>query len=94
FDFSDNGGSDEDHEDHVGDYSTRMEELFDEGEGDSDSHNQDDEDDDEEGFLYTGVDAADVSTGYRDQLRDLLGPELTDDELEVHEVERSLVIDD
>lgn len=94
FDFSDQGGSDEEHEDHVGDYSTRMDEVFDEGEGDSDALDQEDEEDEEEGFLYTGVDAADVSTGYRDQLRDVLGPELTDDETEAHEVEKSLVVDD
>jgi hypothetical protein len=96
FDFSDHGGSDEEHEDHVGDYSTRMDELFDEGEGDLDARDEEEgkEDEGEDGFLYTGVDAANVSTGYRDQLRDVLGQELTDDEVDAHEVEKFLVIGD
>ncbi|KAG6841894.1 hypothetical protein C0991_005624 [Blastosporella zonata] len=74
-------------EDHPGDYSTRMEELFDEG--DDGTAFADSEDEDDEGFLYTGVDAPDIPTGYTDQLRDVLGSELTDDELDTQEVERS-----
>ncbi|RDB25342.1 Vacuolar protein sorting-associated protein 8 [Hypsizygus marmoreus] len=92
FDFSDHDASDND-EEHPGDYSTRMEELFDE-EDESDAHVEDEEDE-EEGFLYTGVDAGDIPTGYRDQLRDVLGSDLTDDdEMEANEVEKSLVIDE
>jgi hypothetical protein len=97
FDFSDHDVSDTEHDEHPGDYTTRMEELFDNGEDDADFREKDDvnEDDDDEGFFYTGIDAADVPTGYQEQLRDVLGSELSDDdELEAHEVERSLVIDD
>lgn len=93
FDFSDHDVSDNGHEDHLGDYSTRMDELFEDGE-DQDLPEEDEEDDDDGAFLYTGVDAADIPTGYKDQLRDVLGPELTDDdEIEADEVERSLVMD-
>lgn len=95
-DFSDHEVTDNDHDDleHPGDYSTRMEELFEDGENES-SHGEDEDSDDEENFLYTGADALDMPAGYRDQLRDVLGPELTDDdEIEAHEVERSLVIEE
>ena len=52
---------------------------------------EDDEDDEEGGFLYSGVDA-DPTGGYHEQLRDVLGPEHEEDELEdEQEVERSLV---
>lgn len=40
--------------------------------------------------MYSGVDA-DPTGGYRDQLRDVLGPDHEEDELEAEEVERSLV---
>ncbi|KAE9411436.1 hypothetical protein BT96DRAFT_1011251 [Gymnopus androsaceus JB14] len=65
---SDSEGEDE----QDGDYSTRMEELFadDPPESKEEGLNLDDEEE-EEGFLYTGSDA-DLSTGYRDQLRDVL----------------------
>lgn len=65
---SDSEGEDE----QDGDYSTRMEELFadDPPESKEEGLNLDDEEE-EEGFLYTGNDA-DLSTGYRDQLRDVL----------------------
>ncbi|KAG5648482.1 hypothetical protein DXG03_003093 [Asterophora parasitica] len=87
--------SDNDVEEHEGNYSTRMEELFDDGEdGVATYENDEDEESDEEGFLYTGLDAQDAPTGYRDQLRDVLGPEFTDDEMEAHEGERSLVLDE
>ncbi|KAM6502245.1 Golgi CORVET complex core vacuolar protein 8 domain containing protein [Amanita muscaria] len=63
--------------DHPGDYSTRMEELF------------DDEDElgsntDDEAFVYTGVDAdTPAGSGYHDQLRDILGPEAGDDNMSI-----------
>ncbi|KAF5386226.1 hypothetical protein D9615_002235 [Tricholomella constricta] len=86
--------SDSNAEEHEGDYSTRMEELFDDGEDEPVGYEEIEEDNSEEGFLYTGIDAQDVPTGYTDQLRDVLGTEFTDDELEAHEVERSLVLDE
>ncbi|GLB37457.1 putative to vacuole [Lyophyllum shimeji] len=92
-DFSDHT-SDSNDEEHGGDYSTRMEELFDDDGDGTETHEDDDEEDDEGGFLYTGVDAVNVATGYRDQLRDVLGTELTDEEMDAHEVERSLVLDE
>lgn len=68
---------DEDEDDtHEGDYSTRMEELFDdenEGEGG-------DEEDDEEGFIYDGEDAGESAGDYRAQLRDVLGPDAEEEE--------------
>lgn len=84
------------HDEHPGDYSTRMEELFEGGEEDlSDFHANDDDSESDEGFLYTGIDAGDLPTGYQEQLRDVLGSELSDDdELEMHGVERALIIDD
>ena len=89
-DFSDNEGTDDEH---TGDYSTRMEELLGEGEDESDVQEDDEETDGGGGFLYTGVDAADISAGYRDRLRDVLGADAEqDDETEVHEVERSLLL--
>lgn len=76
-------------EDHGGDYSTRMEELFD---GDEEEHADGEE---EEQFLYDGVDAEQVThTNYREQLRDVLGPDDTSDVFEEEEVERSLLRED
>ncbi|KAF5393318.1 hypothetical protein D9757_000645 [Collybiopsis confluens] len=83
---SDNDGAGGDDDEGGGDYSTRMEELF----ADEDSTTKSDIDsDDEEGFLYTGNDA-ELSTGYRDQLRDVLED---DSSAEIDEVEKSLVVD-
>lgn len=82
-------------DDHPGDYSTRLEELMSDMEDgpNGDGHEGDEgEDDDEGGFVYSGVDAA-PSGGYREQLRDVLGPDHEDDELDEHEVERSLLHD-
>lgn len=77
-------------EDHGGDYSTRMEELFG---GDEQEHGRESED--EEEFVYDGVDANQVTgTNYREQLRDVLGPDDTSDVLEEEEIERSLLEDD
>ncbi|KIK99408.1 hypothetical protein PAXRUDRAFT_525673 [Paxillus rubicundulus Ve08.2h10] len=75
-------------EENGGDYSTRMEELFD---GDV----EEEEDDEEEGFLYDGVDAERITgANYREQLRDVLGPDDTSDTFEEDEVERSLFQED
>lgn len=72
--------SDSEEDEQGGDYSTRMEELFadDLPELEEEGSNLNEE---EEGFLYTGDDA-DLSTNYRDQLRDVLED---DSEAEVHE---------
>lgn len=67
-------------EEHSGDYSTQMDELFSD---EYETHGGTDaEDNDDEGFVYTGVDAPAISTGYADQIRDVLGSELTDDEMD------------
>jgi hypothetical protein len=50
--------------DHPGDYTTRMEELFD-----------DEDQTDDEVFVYNGVDVDTSITDYNHQLRDILGPE-------------------
>ncbi|OJT15290.1 Vacuolar protein sorting-associated protein 8 -like protein [Trametes pubescens] len=74
--------------DGAGDYSTRFDELMSDGE---DEEADPDEDDDEGGgFVYAGVDS-DPTGGYRDQLRDVLGADHEEDEVEAEEVERSLV---
>lgn len=89
--FSDFGGEDavEDHD--GGDYSTRLEELLsdDEGHEEEDVGEEEDEDE-EEGFFYNGVDSQPSGT-YREQLRDVLGPEHEDDEVDEQEVANSLV---
>ena len=85
--FSDND-DDEAPDPGLGDYSARFDELMSDGE---DHPDEDDEDDEEEAFIYDGVDA-DPTGGYREQLRDVLGPDHEEDELEEEqEVERSLV---
>ncbi|KAI0744036.1 hypothetical protein C8Q80DRAFT_1184629 [Daedaleopsis nitida] len=97
--FSDNEDeSDDAPDDGLGDYSARFDELMSDGEeeegrGHGEGADEDDEDDedDEGGFVYSGVDA-DPTGGYREQLRDVLGPDHEEDELEEEqEVERSLV---
>ncbi|KAG7098602.1 hypothetical protein E1B28_000526 [Marasmius oreades] len=88
-DGNERGGQDDEE---TGDYSTRMKELF----SDEEEHSEEVNDlDNEEGFLYSGVDA-NVSVGYRDRLRDVLGPDHEDeeeDDTDAHEVERSLIVD-
>lgn len=78
--FSDMGTDDVPDDDQLGDYSTRLEELMSDDEP-SHGHRQEAEDDDdgEEGFFYNGVDAEPSGT-YREQLRDVLGPEHEDDD--------------
>ncbi|KAG6911131.1 hypothetical protein DXG01_003871 [Tephrocybe rancida] len=80
-------------EEHPGDYSTRMDELFDDGDDEAEPVADVDDDEDGEGFVYAGVDAPDIPTGYTDRLRDVLGSELTDDDSDVLEVEMSSVHD-
>jgi hypothetical protein len=74
---------DDDH----GDYSTRMEELL------SDDERGDAEvDEDEVGFVYDGVDADQVTgDNYRDQLRDVLGPDDSYYQSEEQEMDRPLL---
>ena len=83
FSFSD-GGDDVDV--HTGDYSSRMEELL-----SDESDVQEDDSDAEEGFVYTGTDADEISGAYREQLRDVLGGEGDEDETSENEVEKSLL---
>lgn len=78
-------------EDHGGDYSTRMEELFD---GDEEDHGGE-SGDEQEDFVYDGIDADQVTrTNYREQLLDVLGSDDTSDVFEEEEIERSLLNDD
>lgn len=74
--------------DGVGDYSTRFDELMSDGE--DEEADPDDDEDEGGGFVYAGVDS-DPTGGYRDQLRDVLGADHEEDEVEAEEVERSLV---
>ncbi|KAI0798471.1 Golgi CORVET complex core vacuolar protein 8-domain-containing protein [Irpex lacteus] len=77
--FSDFGGEDavEDHD--GGDYSTRLEELLSDDEGHEEEDVGEEEDEDEDEAVWT----------YREQLRDVLGPEHEDDEVDEQEVENS-----
>ncbi|KAH9858426.1 Golgi CORVET complex core vacuolar protein 8-domain-containing protein [Lenzites betulinus] len=89
--FSDSEGDPESPDADAGDYSTRFDELMSDGEEDGDGAHDGTDDEEEEGFVYEGVDA-DPTGGYRDRLRDVLGPDHEEDELdEEQEVERSLV---
>ncbi|KAK7053310.1 hypothetical protein VNI00_003936 [Paramarasmius palmivorus] len=88
---------DDDEHGESGDYASRMKELFTDEEDHSESqqngHADSDSDESEDAFLYTGADA-DVSIGYKDRLRDVLGPDHNDEEdTDAHEVERSLIIE-
>lgn len=82
------GNEEEVEDDQAGGYSTRMEELL----SDGDDEHGDAEADDDGGFVYDGVDADQVTgDNYRDQLRDVLGPENSYDESEEQEVELVLL---
>jgi hypothetical protein len=70
---------DEEFEYPAADYSARMEELL------SEPEDEEDEDDPDSEFVYTGVDAEVSSANYRDQLRDVLGPEHEDTDRESHD---------
>jgi len=71
-------------------YSSRMEELV-ADDDDDESDLLDDKSDDEEGFIYDGVDADDVSGNYRDRLRDALGMDPEEGTSPEDEVGRSLL---
>lgn len=81
--FSDDHGEEEE-DTHQGDYSTRMEELFDDGDDDEVA---DEDEEDEGGFVYTGQDADESPGDYRSQLRDVLGPDAEDEDEEAEELE-------
>lgn len=84
-----------------GDYSARMEELFDSDHDESFEHNGHFglSDDDENARFGLGEDSSRMKETYKDQLKDVLGSdheedvegEADDDELEEKEVENSLV---
>ena len=77
-------------DDQGGDYSTRMEELL----SDEDENGDAEADENDGGFVYDGVDAEQVTgDNYRDQLREVLGPDDSYYESEEQEVERSLLQD-
>jgi len=79
---------------YAGDYSSHMEELFDEdAEG---SFHGSDPDEDEESFIYNGADVDDTPAGYQERLLDVLGSDHNEDDgseldSDVLEVETSLV---
>lgn len=78
--FSDIGGEDVQDDEHLGDYSTRLEELMSDDEDTANgSGHAGNDDEDDEAFFYSGVDSEPAGT-YREQLRDVLGPEHDDDD--------------
>lgn len=83
-------------EDHAGDYSTRLEELMSDEDGDETAAGipgDEDGEENEEGFIYNGVDSEPTGT-YRDQLRDVLGPEHEEDEFEQQGGQENSIIHD
>lgn len=83
------GNEEEVEDDQAGGYSTRMEELLSDGD---DEHGDAETDGDYGGFVYDGVDADQITgDNYRDQLRDVLGPDDSYDESEEQEVEQALL---
>ena len=77
-------------DDHPGDYSTRLGEVMSDEEDFATGGVDDDNDD--EAFFYNGVDAEPAGT-YREQLRDVLGPDHEDEDTsEAQEVEHSLLV--
>ena len=84
---------DEDQVDHGGDYSTRLQELMsDEDEHEENANGATHSEDEDEGFFYNGVDAA-AAGSYREQLRDVLGPEHDLDDAVDAEVASSVIHD-
>ena len=80
---------------HTGDYSSHMEELFDE-DAEGSFHGSDPYEDEEESFVYNGADVVDTPAGYQERLLDVLGSDHNEDdgsEFDVLEVENSLVYD-
>lgn len=83
--------ADEVQDDHPGDYSTRLGEVMSDEEELSRGQGHEESDDDE-GFFYNGVDSEPAGT-YREQLRDVLGPEHEEDDVsDAQEVEHSLLV--
>lgn len=84
---------------HAGDYSSHMEELFDEdaeGSFQGSFHGSDPYEDEEESFIYNGADVVDTPAGYQERLLDVLGSDHNENdgsEFDVLEVENSLVYD-
>jgi hypothetical protein len=83
---SDSDGDEEDHYLQDGDYSRRIDEILSDGEAED---GDEDEDDSDSEFVYTGIDAQLSSETYRDQLKDVLGPDHDDDD--ANEMDTSLV---
>ena len=65
----------------LGDYSMRFEELMSDSEEDGRHGGDEEDEDEEEGFIYNGVDS-DPTSGYREQLRQVLGPDHEEEEAE------------
>ncbi|KAJ7188186.1 Golgi CORVET complex core vacuolar protein 8-domain-containing protein [Mycena filopes] len=85
---------DDENDENAGDYSSRMEDLLgDDVNSETTQDEAEEDDEDEGGFVYAGDDAPETSAAYRDRLRDALGSEHDpEEEVDVHEVERSLII--
>ncbi|KAG6820736.1 hypothetical protein H0H93_012382 [Arthromyces matolae] len=81
---------------HSGDYNAQMDELFSDDDGVPGAYGDiENDDDDDEGFVYAGVDASSPPSGYSAQLRDVLGSEVSDDEIEAYQGQpRSLFQED
>lgn len=88
--FSDTEVDDVQDDDHPGDYATRLGEVMSDEE--DFAAGRGDEDNEEEAFFYSGVDAEPAGT-YREQLRDVLGPDHEDEDTsEAQQVEHSLPV--
>lgn len=87
----DSDGEETPQDDQGGDYTTRLEELLSDAEHNSGAQSEEGEEE-EDGFFYTGVDA-DPAPTYKEQLRDVLGPDHDEDDVEDSgvEVEHSLL---
>ena len=72
----------------LGDYSMRFEELMSDSEEDGHHGGDEEDEDEEEGFIYNGVDS-DPTSGYREQLRQVLGPDHEEEEAEEPEESES-----
>jgi hypothetical protein len=92
---SDHDTDEAEHEDlGAGDYSARLHEIMngvdniEQGDVNGDAI----EEEEEEDFVYDGVDA-EPRGDYREQLRDILGPDHEDDELEEKDVEQTILLE-
>ncbi|TFK21978.1 hypothetical protein FA15DRAFT_575908, partial [Coprinopsis marcescibilis] len=85
------------HEADYSHYSQQMDDLMDGEDPEGNAKGAENEgSDDDEGFVYTGVDAPDISSlSYQDQLRDVLDQDNTESSAnDANEVEISLMVDD